>query len=422
VVAGLGGGLVGFHALSLTAIAGRTNAMSRLVGLVAAAVCGAALLFGSSIIALFPRPILGGVILFLGLGFLVEWVYDARSKLPRADYAVVLLILVVIATFGFLPGVGVGIAVAIVLFVVNYSRTDVVKHALSGSEYRSRTERSPQQSDALRTHADEIWILELQGFVFFGTASRLVDRIRQRAVSPEHSPLEFLVLDFKRVTGVDSSAMLSFAKVLTLAEKEGFPVLFTSARAGVRTQLERVGFRQVEGEVMFLADLDQAVQWCEDEILRRASLAQGGPGDSIWVYLLAGLGPVNADRLTSYLRRLEFVEGDVLIQEGEATRDVYLLESGRVTAVMTTAGGETVRLRSMGPGTVVGEMAQYLKTIRTASVVAERPLIAYRLSEEAFEEMEEQEPQLAAALHRMFAALIAQRLADTLDTVRALSD
>jgi sulfate permease, SulP family len=421
LVAGSGGGMVGFHALSLTALADKMGARSRLVGVITGSICTLALLFGASTLSLFPRPILGGVIVFLGLGFLVEWVYDAWFRLPQADHAVVLLILIVIATFGFLPGVGVGIAVAIVLFVVNYSRTDVVKHSLSGAEYQSRTERSPQQSDALRERRGEIWILELQGFVFFGTASRLVDRIRYRAASLEGA-LRFLVLDFRRVIGVDSSAMLSFAKILTLAEKNDFPVLFTAASPNIRSQLERVGFREAEGKIMFLPDLDRAVQWCEDRILSLASLGQSGPGDSIWVYLLAGLGPLNADRLMAYLRRLEFAEGDFLIQQGEAARDVYLLEAGRVTATVTTPRGETVRLRSMGPGTVVGEMAPYLRNIRTASVVAETSVTVYRLSEEAFEEMEEQDPQLAAALHRMFATLIAQRLADTLDTVRALSD
>ncbi len=43
---------------------------------------------------------LGGLLLFLGLSFLVTWVVDARKKLPRSDYLVVLLILVVIGVLG----------------------------------------------------------------------------------------------------------------------------------------------------------------------------------------------------------------------------------------------------------------------------------------------------------------------------------
>ena len=42
---------------------------------------------------------------------------------------------------GFLQGVGTGIVIAILLFVVNYSRIDIVKDSFNGETYRSRTER-----------------------------------------------------------------------------------------------------------------------------------------------------------------------------------------------------------------------------------------------------------------------------------------
>ncbi len=73
----------------------------RLVGLISAGLCAACLIFGSTLLTLFPKPVLGGLLLFLGLAFLVEWVYDAWFKLPRIDYLIVLFILLAIATVGF---------------------------------------------------------------------------------------------------------------------------------------------------------------------------------------------------------------------------------------------------------------------------------------------------------------------------------
>ena len=61
----------------------------------------------------------------------------ARRRLPTIDYAIVLLILGVIAAVGFLPGVVVGIIAAVIMFVVSYSRTSIVKHALSGATFKS---------------------------------------------------------------------------------------------------------------------------------------------------------------------------------------------------------------------------------------------------------------------------------------------
>ncbi len=121
LIAGLGGGIIGFHSMgSSTLTYAKIGARSRIVGILNAVSIVAILLAGASVISLFPKPVLGGVALFLGLDFLVEWVYDAWFKLPKTDYFIVILILVVTATVGFLEGVGVGLAIALVLFAINY--------------------------------------------------------------------------------------------------------------------------------------------------------------------------------------------------------------------------------------------------------------------------------------------------------------
>src|SRR3546814_16245501 len=104
MLAGLGCGLPGYHSPSLSVMNHRIGADSRLVGLIAAGLCGLALFFGATIIGYFPRPVLGGVLVFLGLSFLVEWPWQGWSTLSRSDYAGVLLILGVSVTIGSLEG------------------------------------------------------------------------------------------------------------------------------------------------------------------------------------------------------------------------------------------------------------------------------------------------------------------------------
>jgi SulP family sulfate permease len=422
ILAGLGGGIVGFHALSLTALAHRSGA-GRLVGIVAGLVCAVVLVIGSSFVELLPRVVVGGLLLFLGLAFLVEWIYDAWSKLPRADYAVVVLIVLVIGAFGFLPGVAVGLVLAVALFVVDYSRTEVVKHALSGGSYRSNVERDPQQLEVLRVLGDEAFILELQGFLFFGTANSLLDRIRDRALAVGEAPLSFLVLDFRRVIGLDSSAVLAFIKAHRLAEGQGFTLIVTGLSERFRRELERGGFSEaaLPGLRVF-ADVDRAIQWCEDRLLERETAAADAPRP-LDVLLRSGFGlTVDAERLLPYLELVELPAGHELISQGEPSTDVYLLESGRLTAVLTLPQGDQVRLRTMAPGTVVGEITMYLGTVRSASVVTEQPSRLYRLTTDALAAMERDEPELAAALHRALARLLAQRLTDAQRTMEALLD
>jgi SulP family sulfate permease len=131
---------------------------------------------------------------------------------------------------------------------------------------------------------------------------------------------------------------------------------------------------------------------------------------------------VDPSRLLPYLEAIEVDAGQTVMREDDPSEGLYFLESGRLTVQLESPEGGRMRLRTMGPGTVVGEVTLYLGTPRTASVVAEVPSRLHRLSAEALGRMERGDPTVAAAVHRMFARLLAERLTDTLNEVEALLD
>ena len=103
LLSGLGGGIIGFPALSISMLPIKMGVRSRITGIVSVLLCAAVLFFGAGIVSYFPKPILGGLLMFLGLNFLVEWVYDAWFKMNRADYTVIIIILTIVGAFGYLP-------------------------------------------------------------------------------------------------------------------------------------------------------------------------------------------------------------------------------------------------------------------------------------------------------------------------------
>jgi sulfate permease, SulP family len=409
VVSGALGGIPGYHALSLTALAARMNVSARTAGLVAAAVPLAAVVFGASVIELIPRLLVGGVLVFLGLAFIVEWVWDKRKVLPRVEYVIVLLILGGIIAKGFLPGVVLGLVLAVVLFAVSYGRIELVREVAFGDTYRSNVDRSPAEREALRHLGERVAVFRLNGFVFFGSANALIERIRTRV---QASPLRFLVMDLRRVSGVDSSAVASFVKIAHLAEANGFELVFTGASGSVREQLARGGVVAAGGVVAFVPDLDRGLQRCEDVLLAETPIA-GGDGATV-AEMPAGLGP--------YLEREELSEGAVLIRRDEQPRDVFVLSSGRLRVQTETEAGTPMRLRTIRPGVVVGEVAMYTGAPRTADVVAETPVVVLRLTTAAIDRIEAEDPELAAAMHRWLARTLAERLAESQRAVEALVD
>ncbi|MGZ8652770.1 MAG: SLC26A/SulP transporter family protein [Actinomycetota bacterium] len=411
VISGALGGIPGYHALSLTALADRMSVDARVAGLVASLVPLAAVVFGATVIELIPRMIVGGVLVLLGLAFIVEWVWDKRRTLPTLEYVVALVILAGVIAKGFLPGVVIGLVMAVVLFAINYGRTELVHEVEFGQTYRSNVDRPPGERAALRTLGDRVQILRLSGFVFFGAASGLLERIRERV---ESGSLRFLLVDLRRATGMDSSAVMSFRKVAQLAQANGFEVVFTGVSEQVMTRLALGGVVAADGIVRFEPDLDRGLQVCEDRLLADA----GGAVAEAPSEALAGMPP----GLSAYLSRESLAEGTVLIRQDEPPDDVFVLESGRLQVEMVTPEGTRVRLRTVLPGVVVGEIAMYTGVPRTADVVAETPSVVLRLSRASIEQMEVAEPELAAALHRWLAKTLSERLSDTLRAFDALLD
>lgn len=425
MVSGAGGGIIGFHTLGLSSMVMKMGVRSRLVGLVSALVCLAMLVVGTDPLALFPKAVLGGLLMFIGLGFLEEWLVEGRHHMPAADYAIILMIVAVVGTFGYLQGAAVGIVACVVLFVVNYSRVAVAKHELTAADVSSNVDRPRDEVRLLKEHGGRVLVFSLQGFMFFGTANKLLTRVVGRCAEVEAAePVEAVVFDFRRVSGIDTSAAMSFVKLRQFAEKRGLSLIFAGQNDDVGMVLERAGFVGTEGATWRSApDLDHALEWSENRLLARLEVEAQGAGRSLMADLAEDLGePLLVARMMSFVETLSVPAGAVLLEQGSAAHDLFILESGQVTVRLMGDNGSSIRLRTMHAGTVVGEMGLYLNEERSASVVADCDCVIHRLTARSLERMEDEAPQVAAAFHRLMARQLAERLRNTDHMVRALTD
>jgi len=414
LVSAVGGGFISYHTLSMTTLNSRLGVTSRLGGLITALVTGLGLLFGGAALSIFPKLVFGALLAFLGLSFLWEWLVDARQRLPRVDYLIVLGILVIIAAAGFLQGVAVGVVAAIVMFVVSYSRSSVVKHELDGATFKSRVTRSAAARGLLVAVGDQAYYLQLQGFIFFGTAYSLLEQVRSRV---RRTPTRFVVLDFRQVIGLDSTGMLSFNKMRQLAHDHDFTLILAGLPPALREQFDRGGLAEESGVLGFEADFDRAVEWCEDQICG----AEIGPGNHRLVDYLQAIVPGEATaRLLRYLERREVNASTALMQQGDDPDVLYFVESGQVTAQLEQPGKSPLRLETMRGGRTVGELGFYLGTQRSAAVITDEPSVVYVLTREKMAEIENDDPAAAYAFHRIIVHLLGERVLHLVRAVDAL--
>jgi CRP/FNR family cyclic AMP-dependent transcriptional regulator len=97
------------------------------------------------------------------------------------------------------------------------------------------------------------------------------------------------------------------------------------------------------------------------------------------VQLFSACTDKELDRLARHAEIVDFPAGDVLMHEGEAGHEFYVIIDGEVGV---TAGGNT--LTKLGPGSYVGEQALLDPGPRTATVTALRDVQAVLLSSREF--------------------------------------
>jgi len=437
ILTGLSGGIVGYHSLSCTSLGHKIAPHSRLVGIFAAILSGVAVFFGASLLSLFPKFLAGSVLFFLGLSFLLEWVYDAWRTLPKTEYILILIILWIVATFGFMQGVLVGSLMTIIIFVVTYSRINVVKHTLSGRTFQSTVERAVVDRRILQENGEALVIFKLHGFIFFGTANTLYQQIRHSIIAPESSGVRFLVLDFHLVSGLDASALNSFAKLKQLAETQGITLVFTDLLPETQRQFRKRGYVN-EGDqvVRIFENLDRGIEWCEEQILIAEESAIEATGhthtdgkllESAFDDIMKSLEQqerfeVVVEDLMPYLERQERLAGDYVIHQGELPEALYFIESGQVVVQFEDNDSKTARLRTLNAGTVVGELGIYLRQQTSASVIIQQPGTIYRLSSQALQRMKTTDPQKTIRFHEFMVHLLSERLVNTNNTLHALLD
>ncbi len=411
LLVGICGGMTGTLSASRTLFNYRTGARGRASGILAGIVCLLTLAFGTKAFGFMPVAILGALLLQLGVELLVDWLVKGWHTMQRADYIQMVVIFLVIITWDFVAGVALGIVAACLTFAINTSRLRLVKLGLNRTVYSGRVDRPSHEHEQLVRHGQSIQIMWLHSFVFFGSAHRLLLQIKE-IVEAQSGSCRSLILDFRQVLGIDSSAVMSFVKLRQVADREGFVVVLSSVPPQVEPAL-RAGGLIGDGNnstCRVFTNTDNALEWCEDKLLTEIMTREEALGSADeWLAREIGSAELSA-RLAFYLELVEYKPGDTLIRQGDAADSLYLLYAGRVTAVLQTAEGVDLRLRSMVGHTIVGEMGLYRMLPRGASVRADQPTIAYRLSLEAMTRMEQDDPKLAYAFHKLVIRTLAERL------------
>ena len=379
---------------------------TRVPGVVVAALSAVALFVPLDYVGYMPKCVLGGLLLTLGYDLVVRWLVVGARQLARLEYASLLAIAAIIVGWGFLPGVAIGVIFGCATFALSAGRVSAIKFAFDGSEYRSSLDRGARELALLGTHGRELQGIALQSYLFFGSANRLYEHVK--ALLAERPECRFVLFDFRLVTGIDSSATHSFTKIKQAADPLGARLVMVNLSPALATAFANIGF--LTPDVQVAGDLDRALEACENAIIAAHSPGAGEAG-SLHDWLTEALADAAlADRLAGACRRVEFHAGDVLAEQGGPADSMHFVLEGRVGIIVALGEGRSIRVRSLGRHTTVGEMGLITGRPRSATVQAEADGVAYELPVAEFQRLKADHPALAQALLIYVIGVMTERL------------
>jgi SulP family sulfate permease len=406
MLSGAFGGYTGCISVSRTVLNSKGGGTGRLSGLTVAAISALMLVFAPTLLGYMPKFVLGGLLIYLGADGLHKWTIQSRRRLSSIEYLSLLAIIVIIVQWGFIAGILIGVVIGCTTFALSASRIDSIKYSFDGSEYRSSLDRSRDDQAVLSAHGGKIRGLNLQSYLFFGSANRLYQHVK--ALIARHPECHFLVFDFKLVTGIDSSAAYSFDQIKRTAHDLGIRLVLVHLPAAAEKALRSSGF--VSPEISIVPELDHALEWCENEIIAQHRGREGEEASlRDWFAQILGTEH-DAAELIGRCQRLEVGAGEIIVNAGDAADSMHFILDGRVGIMIPTGQGGTARVRSLGRYTTIGEMGLVSQAPRSATIQAEVASILYVLSTNQYEALKRENPMLGQKLLTYFVTVMAERL------------
>jgi len=134
--------------------------------------------------------------------------------------------------------------------------------------------------------------------------------------------------------------------------------------------------------------------------------------------LFAELGPEDAEVVLEACEERKLVGGEELFRENDPGDSIFIVQSGRVDIFKNIRGDVDRSLASFGPGDVIGEMSFIDGARRSATARTTETSEFLLLSRQSFARVQKERPDIAAAVFRNMAAIVASRLRTTNELYR----
>ncbi len=424
IASSLVGGIPGAGTMGASLININSGGQTRASGLLAGAFSLAAFLLLAPVIAWVPVAALAAILIVIGLRMI-----DRHSltffftPATRLDFLVIMAVILVAIFGNLIAASGVGVALAILLFIREQTRSSIVRNRIEGRDIFSKRAGSQQNLDLILHDGSDTVVFELQGALFFGTASQL-----QNALEAEAASRKYVILSMRRVQSLDVTATHVLEQIKDRLEENNAFLIFCDIPKGLPSGLKMKRFLKDTGVVQptnkafAFGQLDEALEWVE-----ALELELDGTAGSAEVALdlrdfpmFAGCSEQTLAALEGAVQLRQVGVGKKVFKAGDDSDQLFLIRSGSVRLTVPLRKKETYHLATCGPGEVVGGMGFIEAGSHAVDAQALADTEVYMLERERFEFLAVEHSDLAIAIFGNVAHTLSARLRVTIGELQAL--
>jgi CRP-like cAMP-binding protein len=126
--------------------------------------------------------------------------------------------------------------------------------------------------------------------------------------------------------------------------------------------------------------------------------------------LLKGLGERDIRHFAALLHCRKYEDGEAIFRQGDIGSGFFLIRSGAVDIVAEDTKHRSIPMAHLPEGSLVGEMAIFDNSVRSASAYAVEETVLYGLFEGDLDKLQASRPALAAILLRNLGVAVTLRL------------
>ena len=230
-IASVFGGLPGAGATIRTIVNINAGGKTKLSGMIAGVMLLVILVALGPVASKIPAAVLAGILITVGIGVMDYKGLKATPHMPKSEVIIMLVVLVLSATWNLVYAVGIGLIIASLMFMKKIGDLTENKSSIKNFEEESWDDEKNLNNNKLKN----VFIKHINGPLFFGSTSKF-----QQLMSQLPANATTVIIRMKEMDYMDQTGLYAMEDVLIILAKSGRKIIFTGVQEQPLYMLERV--------------------------------------------------------------------------------------------------------------------------------------------------------------------------------------